>query len=412
MCTPTRSLVNMVSSPGPMGPPPEEDEYDDLPFKLPPGPYSTIKPELSYAALIGRAVLSSPGHRLTLQEIYEWITIVFPYYRRDEQTWMNSVRHVLSTTACFRKVPRERGEGKTQWAIWDRDLRCFDNGGFDKRFCSDIPQKRVPVQSKKRPAPADEPTAVAGSSGAGASGSGGRRKRIKKDVPPPVQAHPATMHATMHSQPMMAYPMPMPAHALPTHPHGAPLFPAMQGHPYHQSYYQACIPGRLPVEVIFPPLPPSAALNQRRMSATPAHQAAPTAPASRNSVAATPVATPTLRSAAPAIAPATRPSTSEAPATSTSKPQYSSPEAAPSPPSSSQVPELLSDAQSSSSPEMPHSEVHTLEEVHESPRAAIVDLEEFVSFSSPPAPEESLGGTRREEISIKSAKVMSYIFFL
>lgn len=380
----------MVSSPGPMGPAPEEDEYDNLPFKLPPGPYSTAKPDLSYSALIGRAVLSSPGHKLTLQEIYEWITIVHPYYRRDEQTWMNSVRHVLSTTACFRKVPRERGEGKTQWAIWDRDLKCFENGGFDKRFCADIPQKRV--NGKKRGAPADELVLdVAGpGSGAVVSTSGGRRKRVKKDVAP-APLPPMTM---VHPQPLIAYPMPVPAHVLPQ------MFPVMpvQGHPYHQSYYQACLPpGRMPADVIFPPLPPTAALNQRRMASSTA------APLSRPSTAATtvpasatvsPAVTPILKPAVPAqltlaTAPAAAPTRVKIERAPTPEeileaaaPSHSQSTVAASPPSSSQLPELSmsSDPQGSSSPQMPNLDAEGYED---SGSPQIVDLEEFVSFSSP-----------------------------
>ncbi|KAG6862639.1 hypothetical protein C0993_002276, partial [Termitomyces sp. T159_Od127] len=138
--TPNRPPVNLVSSPGPMGPLPEEEEYDKLPYTLPPGPYSPHKPDLSYAALVGQAILSSPQHRLTLQEIYDWITIVYPHFKRGETTWMNSIRHVLSTTICFRKVPRDRSVGRTLWAIWDEDLECFKGGGFRKHLCKDIAQ--------------------------------------------------------------------------------------------------------------------------------------------------------------------------------------------------------------------------------------------------------------------------------
>lgn len=125
------------SSPGPMGSPIKEENYNDLPYKLPPGPYSPKKPDWSYAAMIGQAVLSSQHHRLTLQEIYDWITIVYPHYKRGESTWMNSIRHVLSTTITFRKVPRERVVGRTLWAIWDEDLPCFAGGGFKKHLCKD-----------------------------------------------------------------------------------------------------------------------------------------------------------------------------------------------------------------------------------------------------------------------------------
>ncbi|KAJ6533264.1 hypothetical protein B0H10DRAFT_1650318, partial [Mycena sp. CBHHK59/15] len=75
-----------------------------LPYVLPPGPYSNQRPHYPYAALIGQAILSSSDHRLMLKDIYGWISIVYPHFRRGDKTWMNSVRHVLSTTAHFRKV--------------------------------------------------------------------------------------------------------------------------------------------------------------------------------------------------------------------------------------------------------------------------------------------------------------------
>lgn len=146
--TPYHSYVNLVSSPGPMAPLPEEKDYDKLPFILPPEPYSQKKPEVSYAALIGQAILSSSEHRLTLQEIYDWITIVYPYFKRGEQTWMNSIRHVLSTTVCFRKVTRDRSLGRTQWAIFDEDLECFRGGGFRKQLCKDF-MKGTSVKEKQ-----------------------------------------------------------------------------------------------------------------------------------------------------------------------------------------------------------------------------------------------------------------------
>ncbi|KAJ7938763.1 hypothetical protein B0H13DRAFT_1509707, partial [Mycena leptocephala] len=73
-------------------------------YTLPPGPYLEERPSYPYAALIGQAILSSPQHRLTLQQIYDWIVIVYPHFNRTEKTWMNSIRRVLSTTSQFRKV--------------------------------------------------------------------------------------------------------------------------------------------------------------------------------------------------------------------------------------------------------------------------------------------------------------------
>lgn len=236
-----------------MGPLPDEDEYDNLPYTLPPGPYSPNKPDLSYAALVGQAILSSPEHRLTLQEIYDWITIVYPHFKRGEQTWMNSIRHVLSTTVCFRKVPRERSVGRTLWAIFDEDLECFKGGGFRKQLCPEIAGSAAAkekagssrTRSKGRKREADD----------GPSTDTRKTKRTKKS-----QAVPG-MLASIPANPTYILPAPLVSH---------PLFPATRATPHHQPYYESCLPQPhpIPAEVIFPPLPPAAAYNQIAASRT------------------------------------------------------------------------------------------------------------------------------------------------
>ncbi|KAG9309517.1 hypothetical protein JVU11DRAFT_10490 [Chiua virens] len=234
----TKRIVNIVSSPGPMGPVPDEDEYDKLPYTLPPGPYSKKKPELSYAALIGQAVLSSPEHRLTLQEIYDWITIVYPYFQRNETTWMNSIRHVLSTTVCFRKVPRDRSLGRTQWAIWDCDLECFANGNFRKEFCAEYKQAAAAKKAPPKKRPAED------------AASGRKAKRPKKEPAASAETSSSALPTLAHGPlqgPMMA--------PLVTATHLLPIFPPYPSSIHHQPYYEQC--AQLPAEVIFPPLPPT-----------------------------------------------------------------------------------------------------------------------------------------------------------
>ncbi|KAH7924285.1 hypothetical protein BV22DRAFT_1112896 [Leucogyrophana mollusca] len=245
----TKRIVNIVSSPGPMGELPDEDEYDNLPYTLPPGPYSAAKPDLSYAALIGQAVLSSPEHRLTLQEIYDWITIVYPHFKRNETTWMNSIRHVLSTTVCFRKVPRDRALGRTLWAIWDCDLDCFKNGGFRKEFCAEMREAAKKALPKKRSAED--------------SGSGRRSKRAKKNATPTVaeefKSPPVESSSTFDGS--IIPPLVPTSHLL-------PLFPPRTS-THHQPYYEHC--ARMPAEVIFPPLPPSSGYHRVASSSTSQH---------------------------------------------------------------------------------------------------------------------------------------------
>jgi len=248
MSSPVRRVVNLVSSPGPMGPEPEETEYDNLPYKLPPGPYSPNKPDLSYAALVGRAILSSPEHRLTLQEIYDWITIVYPHYKRGETTWMNSIRHVLSTTLVFRKVPRDRSVGRTLWAIYDQDLECFKDGGFKKQLCKDyinsneakekVSSAKAKGKTRKR---ADDD-----------DGQDRKAKKAKKEQTVMGSSDSSVIHSSFMAQ------APLGSH---------PLFPSTRPTPHLQPYYQNVLPPQttfpsVPADVIFPPLPAAAAFNR------------------------------------------------------------------------------------------------------------------------------------------------------
>ncbi|KAF6761656.1 forkhead box protein I1 [Ephemerocybe angulata] len=264
-------VVHAVSSPGPMGELPTEDQYDKLPYKLPPGPYSATKPDLSYAALVGQAIISSAEHRLTLQEIYDWITIVYPHYKRGETTWMNSIRHVLSTTACFRKVPRDRSIGRTLWAIFDEDLECFKGGGFRKHLCKDImsqqKEKAKKTNARKRP------------EGDDSSNETRKAKKARKDS-----------YATGSGRPGVAQ-MSAPVSVMgpqPTFRASHPYFPRPT---QHQPYYESCMsqsqPQVLPAEIIFPPLPPDAALRGPRIirPPPPARSTSPPPPSPPASIA-------------------------------------------------------------------------------------------------------------------------------
>ncbi|KAJ8416389.1 hypothetical protein AAFF_G00356770 [Aldrovandia affinis] len=88
------------------------------------------KPSLSYIAMIGKVILSSPSQKLNLASIYADIEGCFPYYRGRGQGWKNSVRHNLSLNDCFVKLGRcEDGKG-SYWGIHPAHLSDFLRGDF------------------------------------------------------------------------------------------------------------------------------------------------------------------------------------------------------------------------------------------------------------------------------------------
>ncbi|MCJ1234489.1 hypothetical protein MMC14_002450 [Varicellaria rhodocarpa] len=96
------------------------------------------KPPYSYAALIGMAVLRAPNRRLTLAQIYKWISDTFSFYRGSETGqpgWQNSIRHNLSLNKSFIKQERPKDDpGKgNYWAI---------QPGMEHTFVKEKPYRR------------------------------------------------------------------------------------------------------------------------------------------------------------------------------------------------------------------------------------------------------------------------------
>ncbi|CAI9721851.1 forkhead box protein P2 isoform X1 [Octopus vulgaris] len=74
-----------------------------------------VRPPFTYASLIRQAIIESPHRQLTLSEIYQWFANTFAYFRRNEATWKNAVRHNLSLHKCFMRVENVKG------AVWTVD---------------------------------------------------------------------------------------------------------------------------------------------------------------------------------------------------------------------------------------------------------------------------------------------------
>ncbi|XP_064633900.1 forkhead box protein P1-B-like isoform X3 [Lineus longissimus] len=93
-----------------------------------------VRPPFTYASLIRQAIIESPNRQLTLNEIYQWFTTTFAYFRRNEATWKNAVRHNLSLHKCFMRVENVKG------AVWTVDevefykRRPQKMSGYDLEF--------------------------------------------------------------------------------------------------------------------------------------------------------------------------------------------------------------------------------------------------------------------------------------
>lgn len=107
----------------------EEEEPFDLPDPkdMPAVTDDGTKPSYSYATLIGMAILRAQNRRLTLAQIYKWISDNFAFYRLAESGWQNSIRHNLSLNKNFIKIERPKDDpGKgNYWAIKPGQERPF-----------------------------------------------------------------------------------------------------------------------------------------------------------------------------------------------------------------------------------------------------------------------------------------------
>ncbi|CAB4254762.1 similar to Saccharomyces cerevisiae YCR065W HCM1 Forkhead transcription factor that drives S- phase specific expression of genes involved in chromosome segregation, spindle dynamics, and budding [Maudiozyma barnettii] len=86
------------------------------------------KPPYSYAILICLAILQSREGRLTLSQIYQWISSHFTFYKLKDASWQNSIRHNLSLNEAFIKTQKS-SDGKGHfWEVKPLSMPKFFKG--------------------------------------------------------------------------------------------------------------------------------------------------------------------------------------------------------------------------------------------------------------------------------------------
>jgi forkhead transcription factor HCM1 len=120
---------------------PETDESQPVNELPPPNSFPSIhddgsKPPQSYAQLIAMSILRAPNRRLTLAQIYKWISDTYAFYSSSEPGWQNSIRHNLSLNKAFIKQERPKDDpGKgNYWAI---------QPGTEAQFLKDKSMRRI-----------------------------------------------------------------------------------------------------------------------------------------------------------------------------------------------------------------------------------------------------------------------------
>jgi hypothetical protein len=83
------------------------------------------RPPYSYAELIKMSISKSPTGRLTLAQIYKWMSETYPFYKSSDISWKNSIRSNLSVNSTFVREDRpegDRGIG-SYWSI-QQGMEC------------------------------------------------------------------------------------------------------------------------------------------------------------------------------------------------------------------------------------------------------------------------------------------------
>ncbi|BEJ12485.1 hypothetical protein CspHIS471_0209450 [Cutaneotrichosporon sp. HIS471] len=240
---------------------------------IPPGPPLETRPPLSFAWMIGNAILAAQAGGLSLEHIYRYISTCYPFFRNDDQ-WRNSVRHNLSIHKIFMTIPRSEihppGKGGI-WTIPDEEKCHWQMGPdgvpkFTKTFPPSDPHYLHCRQTKWDIRIEEKARAKAEADGVEYVPKKGKRGKVPKHrqgltqasnpipfvLPPPPQemmGGPPPQGGPPHLQSHLQHPMPM-SMSMPMPPQPMPPQPHM-AMPMHAPPPQAPIRG-LPQMPVMP----------------------------------------------------------------------------------------------------------------------------------------------------------------
>uniref|UniRef100_A0A673J5Y0 Forkhead box protein P1-B-like n=1 Tax=Sinocyclocheilus rhinocerous TaxID=307959 RepID=A0A673J5Y0_9TELE len=163
-----------------------------------------VRPPFTYAALIRQAILESPEKQLTLNEIYNWFTRTFAYFRRNAATWKNAVRHNLSLHKCFVRVENVKG------AVWTVDELEFQKRRPQKITGSPLVKNiqsslgQSPSLSALQAAMVDSSLPLYGSASMGASSLKALASALHEDMSSHDHDEGSHIHSPIKEEPMEA----------------------------------------------------------------------------------------------------------------------------------------------------------------------------------------------------------------
>ncbi|KAF2433215.1 hypothetical protein EJ08DRAFT_694862 [Tothia fuscella] len=154
-----------------------------------------IKPPHSYAQMIGQAILSTPEENSTLNKIYEFIKEKYAFFRFGGGGWQNSIRHNLSLSKHFEKIPRrtdEPGKGMKWQIVPEHRAEYMKKNFHDSRRAP----RRVGSSGPDSPAGYMAPTAqterlMDAMASGGASASNFKTSPGSSTPPPLTSSYPA-----------------------------------------------------------------------------------------------------------------------------------------------------------------------------------------------------------------------------